>query len=125
MYRCKVDSWTKTNIDTHISRVRQSGRITEITALKIRRENHKIKFPSIYLECFVIDSLHGRSLNAPADNIMYLLQDIRDNIQTRRVVDPANTNNILSEELTQMEKKALSDAAQQSLLAPYWGEIIW
>lgn len=65
------------------------------------------------------------SLNAPADNIMYLLRDIRDNIQTRRVVDPANTNNILSEELTQMEKKALSDAAQQSLLAPYWGEIIW
>ena len=125
LYRCKVDSWTKTNIDTHISRVRQSGRITEITALKIWRENHKIKFPSIYLECFVIDSLHGRSLNAPADNIMYLLQDIRDNIQTRRVVDPANTNNILSEELTQMEKKALSDAAQQSLLAPYWGEIIW
>ena len=56
---------------------------------------------------------------------MYLLRDIRDNIQTRRVVDPANTNNILSEELTQMEKKALSDAAQQSLLAPYWGEIIW
>lgn len=125
LYRCKVDSWTKTNIDTHISRVRQSGRITEITALKIWRENHKTKFPSIYLECFVIDSLHGRSLNAPADNIMYLLQDIRDNIQTRRVVDPANTNNILSEELTQMEKKALSDAAQQSLLAPYWGEIIW
>ena len=125
LYRRKVDSWTKTNIDTHISRVRQSGRITEITALKIWRENHNLEFPSIYLECFAIDSLYGRSLNAPADNIMYLLRDIRDNIQTRRVVDPANTNNILSEELTQMEKKALSDAAQQSLLAPYWGEIIW
>lgn len=125
LYRRKAGSWTKTNIDTHISRVRQSGRITEITALKIWRENHNLEFPSIYLECFAIDSLYGHSLNAPADNIMHLLRDIRDNIQTRRVIDPANTNNILSEELTQMEKKALSNAAQQSLLAPYWGEIIW
>lgn len=125
LYRRKAGSWTKTNIDTHISCVRQSGRITEITALKIWRENHNLEFPSIYLECFAIDSLYGRSLNAPADNIMHLLRDIRDNIQTRRVIDPANTNNILSEELTQMEKKALSNAAQQSLLAPYWGEIIW
>ena len=125
LYRRKAGSWTKTNIDTHISRVRQSGRITEITALKIWRENHNLEFPSIYLECFAIDSLYGRSLNAPADNIMHLLRDIRDNIQTRRVIDPANTNNILSEELTQMEKKDLSNAAQQSLLAPYWKEIIW
>lgn len=124
LYRRKAGSWTKTNIDTHISRVRQSGRITEITALKIWRENHNLEFPSIYLECFAIDSLYGRSLNAPADNIMHLLRDIRDNIQTRRVIDSANTNNILSEELTQMEKKDLSNAAQQSLLAPYWEEII-
>lgn len=125
LYRHKAGSWTKTNIDTHISRVRQSGRITEITALKIWRENHNLEFPSIYLECFAIDSLYGRSLNTPADNIMHLLRDIRDNIQTRRVIDPANTNNILSEELTQVEKKVLSNAAQQSLLAPYWEEIIW
>ena len=125
LYRRKVDSWTKTNIDTHISRVRQSGRITEITALKIWRENHSLEFPSIYLECFVINSLYGRSLSAPAENFMHLLRDIRDNIQTRGIIDPANTNNVLSDELSQMEKKSLSNAAQQSLAALYWEEIIW
>lgn len=125
LYKRKADSWTKTNIDTHISRVRQSGRITEIAALKIWRENHNLEFPSIYLECFAIDSLYGRSLNAPAENFMYLLRDIRDNIQTRRIIDPANTNNVLSDELSQMEKKSLGIAAQQSLAAPYWGDIIW
>ena len=56
---------------------------------------------------------------------MYLLRDIRDNIQTRRIIDPANTNNVLSDELSQVEKKSLGNAAQQSLLAPYWEEIIW
>lgn len=125
LYRRKANSWTKTNIDTHISHVRQSGRITEITALKIWRENHGLEFPSILLECFVIDSLYGRSQNAPADNFMYLLRDIRDNIQTRRIVDPANINNVLSDELTFSEKTALKDTAQESLAAPYWGQIIW
>lgn len=125
LYKRKVNSWTKTNIDTHISCVRQSGRITEITALKIWRENHGLEFPSIYLESFVINSLYGRSLSAPAENFMSLLRDIRDNIQTRKIIDPANTNNVLSDELSQKEKQSLSIAAQQGLTAQYWEDIIW
>lgn len=125
LYRRKADSWTKTNIDTHISHVRKSGRITEIAALKIWREEHNLEFPSILLECFAIDSLYGRSLNEPADNFMCLMRDIRDNVQTRRIVDPANTNNILSDELSATEKRTLSDAAQKSLSAAYWESILW
>lgn len=125
LYQRKADSWTKTNIDTHISHVRRSGRITEITALKIWRENHGIEFPSVYLESFVINSLLGRSLYTPSANFIYLLQDICCNIQTRRIIDPANSNNVLSDELTLAEKSALVDAAQQSLLSSDWGQIIW
>lgn len=125
LYKNKLGSWTKTNIDKHISRVRQSGRIPEIIALKIWRENHRLEFPSIYIESFAIDSLWGRSLFSHADNFIYLLSDIRDNIQNRRTVDSANTNNILSDELTATEKKALSDAAVDSLSQARWEDILW
>ena len=125
LYRCKADSWTKTNIDAHIGMVRQSRRITEITALKIWRENHNLEFPSIYLECFVIDALYGKSLSSPAENVIYLLKDIKDNIQTRRIVDPANSNNILSDEITQEEKRSIRDIAQKCLSESYWENIIW
>lgn len=125
LYRRKADTWTMTNIDTHISQVRQSGRVKEIIAMKVWRENHSIDFPSIYLETFVIDSLSGRSLNSLADNFMYLLRDIRDNIQFRRLVDPANSNNVLSDELTQMEKKKLQNMAESSISEQYWETILW
>lgn len=125
LYKRKDDTWTKTNIDKHISQVRQSGRLKEIIALKVWRENHSMSFPSIYLETFVIDSLRGRSLNSPADNFMYLLRDIRDNIQYRRVVDPANSNNVLSDELTQLEKKELQRMADSSISEQYWVDILW
>lgn len=125
LYKRKADSWTKTNIDTHISRVKGSGRLTEIVALKIWRENHNLDFPSIYLESFAIESLHGRSTSAPSDNFRYLLCDIRDNIMSRRIVDPANSNNVLSDDLSYTEKMMIHNAANYSLKESNWSHIIW
>lgn len=125
LYRRKVDSWTKTNIDTHIHKVKNSGRITEIVALKIWRENHSLEFPSIYLECFAIEALSGRSLYSHADNFIFLLQNIRDNIVNKKIIDPANSNNILSEELNYNEKMKLVAQATSSLRESYWESIIW
>lgn len=125
LYRRKVDSWTKTNIDTHIHKVKKSGRITEIVALKIWRENHSLDFPSIYLECFAIEVLSGRNLYSYADNFRFLLENIRDNIDNKRIIDPANSNNVLSDELNRDEKRKLAVQATSSLSESYWESIIW
>ena len=125
LYRRKADSWTKTNIDTHIHKVKNSGRITEIFALKIWRENHSLDFPSIYLECFAMQVLWGRNLYSYADNFRFLLENIRDNIDSKRIIDPANSNNILSDELSYNEKKKLAMQATSSLSEKYWESIIW
>ena len=60
------------------------------------------------------------------DDVAKLLEDIAIDFKDVWTNGTGETvcGNIL-QILTQMEKKALSDAAQQSLLAPYWGEIIW
>lgn len=125
LYRSKADTWTKTNIDTHISRVNNSGRRNEIIALKVWRENHRLEFPSIYLETLAIDALSGRYSSDTASNFSYLLRYIGDNIGSLRVVDPANSNNILSDDLTTGEKRILSTQAQKSLTEQYWEQIIW
>ena len=125
LYRRKADSWTKTNIDTHISRVINSGRRNEIIALKVWRENHGLEFPSIYLETLIIDALRGKSTSTTADNVYYLLKYLRDNICTLRVVDPANSNNILSDDLSLGEKGEICSMAQKSLAEQYWEQIIW
>lgn len=124
LYKRKSDSWIKTNINTHISKVRNSGRRGEIIALKVWRENHNLEFPSIYLETFAIDALYGKPFNEKAENFLFLLQIIKDTITTRQIIDPANSNNILSNELTLYEKGLLAKQAECSLKERYWKDII-
>lgn len=124
LYKRKQDSWMQTNIDLHINNIRKSSRVTEITALKIWKELHNLEFPSIYLETYVLEALSGRTRYDYANNFVYLLRDIVGNFQTRRVVDPANTNNILSDDLSVEEKKKI--VSQASLdLNKSWNQVIW
>lgn len=125
LYKSKTNTWTKTNIDTHINRVLHSGRRNEIIALKIWRENHKIELPSILLETLAINALSGHNTTATADNLLYMLRYIRDNICSVRVLDPANTNNVLSDDISAKEKLMLVQQAEKSLSEQYWDCIIW
>lgn len=47
-----------------------------------------------------------------------MLENIRDNINNRRIIDPANSNNILSDELNYSEIKKL--AVQATSRSPIW-----
>lgn len=125
LYKSKLNTWTKTNIDTHISKVLHSGRRNEIIALKVWRENHKLEFPSILLETLTIDALYGHSTTATADNVCHILRYIKDNICSVHITDPANTNNIFSNDISIYEKQVLAQQAAKSLSEQYWGQIIW
>jgi len=124
LYKNKQQTWTKTNIDTHINTVRSSGRITEIVAGKIWRERHGLEFPSLLLELISINALkyHGADTDS---NFLDVLRYFRDHMTSIRVIDPANTNNILSDDLTTAEKSAIVNQASVSLQKQYWSEIIW
>ncbi|MCK1719843.1 MULTISPECIES: hypothetical protein [unclassified Bradyrhizobium] len=49
---------------------------------------------------------------------------LRDNISSAKFVDPSNTNNIISDDLTVAEKQAIKKAATPVLAAPYWRDIV-
>ncbi len=125
LYKRKTNTWTKTNIDTHISNVLHSGRRNEIIALKIWRENHTLEFPSIVLETFTIDALSKHSTTTLADNFLYVLECVRDNIENAYVLDPANSNNVISDDLSRYEKSILAQQAEKSILEQNWMDIIW
>lgn len=120
----KRDSWTQTNVALHVDTVHNSGRLREIRAVKIWRMLHGLDFPSLYLEIFTIDALSGRLSSTLADNVLHVLRRIGSSLTTTRIVDPANTNNILSEHLTQAEKQRIATEAAQSAREQSWGRII-
>lgn len=125
LYRNRAGTWTQTNINTHISYVTGSNRNNEIKILKLWRLRHGLSISSFYLELAVIDSLHHARVGNIADNVWRVLNNLRDNIETARYIDPANTNNIVSDDYTRAEKAAIAAQAGVSLGKRFWEEIVW
>lgn len=121
----KHQSRMLTNIQKHIDIVQQSGVKKEIMLLKIWREKHKLDFPSIYIEQLCVEELGKNNQYNLADNFGHMLHYIADNIENKRVVDPSNCNNIISDSLTSAEKRAIANQANNSLSEKYWENIIW
>jgi hypothetical protein len=123
LYRRKADTWTKTNVIKHISYVRAGGRIAETRILKLWRDQHRLDFPSFYLEMVTILSLSGRC-SGLSDNVWTVFQYLRDSFTNARFVDPANTNNIISDDLSANEKSAIKTVATRTLAASDWSQIV-
>jgi len=125
IYRRKANTWTKTNVHRHVVLVKQSGRIPEIKAIKIWRNLQGLEFPSFYLELSVINALHGQKNNRISLNLMTIFQYLASVFVDARIVDPSNSNNIISDDLSNKEKQAIAKMADLVLSQPYWNSIIW
>jgi hypothetical protein len=125
LYRRKVDSRTKTNVAVHALTVAHSGRTEEIRVLKLWRDQWGLDFPSFYLELVALRALGTFSTYGDlARNVSKVFDFLRDDFVFARIVDPANTNNIISDDLTLKEKQRISAAAASARRTQYWRDIV-
>ena len=124
LYRCKPDTWTKTNVAKHINHVRQGGRIDETRILKLWRNQKGLDFPSFYLRTDRHQCDVGAVSGTLFSKVWKVFVYLRDTFPNARVVDPANTNNIISDDLTAAEKGKVKAAAEEALKATDWSQIV-
>ena len=124
VYRRRAATWTKTNVQTHIAYVRNAWRPDEIRVLKLWRDQKGLDFPSFYLELATIEALAGRSRDQLSVNVLTALAYLRDRFPNARFVDPANTNNIISDDLNANEKATVAAAAGHAIAAPRWADVL-
>jgi hypothetical protein len=114
-----------TDLARHVHLVANSGRQQEICALKIWRERMSLDFPSLYLECSVLQALESERFGQLADNILAVLRYLSHRFEQAVVPDPANRDNILSSDLSASDKKAIASAARAALYDENWKKILW
>ncbi len=124
LYRRKANTWTKTNVITHINHVILHGRLPESRIIKLWRQQKKLDFPSFYLESTAINALPRQYVETLSGNVWRVFEYLRDKFPLARIVDPANTNNVISDDLSAAEKARIAAAARQALTAKNWGEIV-
>lgn len=131
LYVSKLRTWKQTNIQKHISDVSQSGRTNEIKLLKIWRELNGLDFPSTYLEYLLINNIlinRSKNINDIGNNFWHILTELAKdyaNPLSSRIIDSANSANILSDLLTTTEKNEIIRKAKISVQQQNWGNIVW
>ena len=125
LYRSKAKTWTQTNVEQHIKLIQNSQRLQEIRALKIWRALHGLEFPSFYLELTTLNALSGKRVGAVADNVWFALGYLASSFAAAVVVDPANSNNRISDDLTTAEKNAIASKAAACRKAAKWEQTLW
>lgn len=113
-----------TDLAQHVEHVLASGRMAEIRALKLWRDQNDLKLPSFYLELSVLAALRGEPAGTLADNVWHVLGYLEKHFITRALVDPANAANIVSDELSAAERQDVADAAAQSRSGRPWSAIL-
>ena len=114
-----------TDIAQHLHLVGNSGRQQEICALKIWRERNKLEFPSLCLELTVLNALESERFGQLADNVLAVMRYLANRFEQATVRDPANEDNIVSNDLSSSDKKAIAKAARNALYDENWKKILW
>ena len=116
---------TRTNFDTHLRVVKESGFVDEIRLVKIWRNLRNLRLPSFCLDLAVLDALRRSPHQQPAANMETVLRYFKDTLPNAPIRDPANFENRVSDDLLKHEKIAISGAADDSLKQGNWGKVVW
>ncbi|MGA2859467.1 MAG: hypothetical protein ABSE40_21580 [Candidatus Sulfotelmatobacter sp.] len=125
LFNKRTGAAVQTDVAHHVHLVANSGRQQEICALKIWRERNHLDFPSLYLELSVLRALESERFGQLADNVLVVLRYLSSRFEQAVVRDPANRDNIVSDDLTASDKKAIAKAARNALYDENWKKIVW
>jgi len=106
----------KTNLDTHISHVKDSGVVEAIRLMKLWKVRRGIAVKTFAIELLTIDALAGEASQRLPEQLRSVWTQLRDSIDTITITDPANPDgNDLSGLLPEATRKRLASESGDSL----------
>lgn len=115
LYYSKADKERiKTNLQKHIDHVKESGLKDIVKLIKLWKFKRDINVRTFILELLTIEILNDYE-GTIDEKLLYLWEEIKDNIDNYNVEDPANANNDLSDLFDDKTKTTLSNAANSTL----------
>jgi hypothetical protein len=124
LHRTDTGTTLKTSLKKHIDIVRGSGRADAIRLMKLWKVRKRVPFKkSFALELMTIEGCKGKSATELESQLLGSFAYIRDNIRTCNIVDPANSNNSLSDDLDASARTAIQNAAKAAIDAQYWSQV--
>jgi hypothetical protein len=125
LYKSETGGWLQTSIKIHIDTVRQSGLPHTIRLMKLWNYLHGLNIRGFALELLTIRALKDTNYQGYDTKLMAVFAFLRDHLARLRLVDPANSGNVISDLMDDAHKRAVASAAGNAVVAPYWEHIVW
>lgn len=106
----------RTNLDVHIEHIRESGVRPAIRLMKLWNFRRGVEVKTFVLELLVVKLLEDRLDEPLSKQLRYVLEQLRDEVDSIEVEDPANpTGNDLSDRWSPEIRARVSVAAKETL----------
>lgn len=106
----------QTNLKTHIDFIKNSGSVDVIRLMKLWICRNNLGFKTFVLELFVVNALSGFAKKEDLQaSVIKVLEEMELNLKTVQLIDPANTNNVVSRVVSATDKSLLIGAASNAL----------
>ena len=106
----------QTNLKVHIDHIVNSGCVPVIRLAKLWARRNNIGIKTFVLELFVVRTLSSsHDKTNLAKSFRQVLEALKDEFGTLQLVDPANSNNVVSQLVSPSEQTMVAHAAQETL----------
>jgi len=105
----------QTNLKTHIDHIAKSGCVPVIRLVKVWSHRNNINIKTFVLELFIVEILSGsQSKNDLRVSFLTVMEGLKNKFKSIQLIDPANTNNIVSRLMSDFEKTQIVQAAENA-----------
>jgi hypothetical protein len=112
----------QTSVKVHIESVKDAGLSDVVRVAKLWKQRHRIDLATFALEIAVQRALAGHRRDDLAAAFRTVLNWFTTDFSTARLVDPANSNNII--DVPSVVRAHVVGTANQSLVATNWNQIV-
>lgn len=123
LFNSELENRFRTNVKKQVNYVRRSGRQEVIKLLKLWKKRKNVPIKTFILENLIIEGCRGMERSFIEPQLIRALEYISNNILAKQVVDVANSNNIVSKNLSIELKHRIKNLADSALDATYWREV--
>ena len=115
----------RTNVKKQVNYVKNSKRQDVIRLMKLWKKRKDVPIKTFILEQIVIEGCKGISRTTLEPQLNAAFKYIEDNINTKRITDLANSQNIISNDITKEEKNRIRRLATQAIDADRWNQVFF
>lgn len=125
IYSTETRTHIKTNLTIHKEYISESRVRPVIKLMKVWRDLHNVHYKSFALELMTIKALEKHKNDSLYNQFIRALEYARDMGASVRLIDPANSNNDVSQAIPFQDQLSLVSAAYSSLMQKELEDVIW